>query len=47
MGNLTNAFQQYETTYYIAHYKTCKQNTPKKLVVQTEKLEFRLKHMPA
>ena len=38
MGSLTNAFQQYETAYYITHHKTCKHNTQKKLVVQTEKI---------
>ena len=38
MGRLIITFQKYETTYYITYHKTYKQNTPKNLVVQTEKL---------
>ena len=41
MGSLTNAFQQYETAYSIKHHKTWKQNTSKKLIVQTEKLRLK------
>ena len=38
MGSLINTFQKYETAYYITHHKTCKQNIPTKLVIQSEKL---------